>query len=133
VTRGHELLVFDHRDQPDVPTQVPAGRVDPDESLEEGVLREVEEETGVSVTVVVELAGPEKFGELYGPSVHESHAFHAVAEPGGPDNWEHQVRGSGVDAGFVFTCRWVPLDDCPPLWGNPDPLAETLRRSIPEP
>jgi 8-oxo-dGTP pyrophosphatase MutT (NUDIX family) len=132
VTRGRELLVFDHRDQPDVPTQVPAGRVDPGESLEEGAVREVEEETGISVGVMTELAGPEEFAQLYGAGIHESHVFHAVAGPGGPDSWEHQVRGSGVDAGLVFTCRWAPLDHCPPLWGKPDPLAERLRRSIPE-
>ena len=132
VTRGRELLVFDHRDEPGVPTQVPAGRVDHGESLEEGVLREVEEETGVAVTVVHELAGPEESAQLYGPGVHESYVFHAVAEPGGPDSWEHHVRGSGVDAGFVFRCRWVPLDDCPPLWGNADPFVERLRRSIPQ-
>jgi hypothetical protein len=85
------------------------------------------------VTVVGELAAPEEFAQLYGPGVHESHVFHAVAGPGGPDSWEHHVRGLGVDAGLVFTCRWVPLDDCPLLWGNADPLVEKLRRSIPEP
>jgi ADP-ribose pyrophosphatase YjhB (NUDIX family) len=132
VTRGRELLVFDHRDEPGVPTQVPAGRVDHGESLEEGVLREVEEETGVVVTVVRELARPKEFAQLYGTGVHESHVFHAGAEPGGPDSWEHHVRGSGVDAGFVFRCRWAPLDDCPHLWGNADPLVERLRQSMPE-
>jgi 8-oxo-dGTP pyrophosphatase MutT (NUDIX family) len=133
VTRGRELLVFDHRDLPDVPTQVPAGRVDHGESLEAGVLREVEEEAGIAVTVAGELAGPEEYARLFGPGAHESHAFHALAGPGGPDAWEHHVRGSGVDAGLVFACRWVPLEDCPPLWGKPDPLVERLRRSIPQP
>lgn len=133
VTRGRELLVFDHRDEPDVPTQVPAGRVDPDESLEEGVLREVEEETGVFVKVVAELADAEEVERLYGAHVHETHAFHAVAELGGPREWQHRVSGSGMDSGFVFVCRWVSLDDCPPLWGSTDPLVERLRQSIPEP
>lgn len=128
VTRGRELLVFDH----DGTTQVPAGRVDPDESLVEGVRREVEEETGVAVTAVGELADSEEVARLYGVLVHETHAFRALAEPGGPDEWEHRVSGAGMDSGFVFACRWVPLDDCPPLWGNPDPLVERLRRSIPE-
>jgi 8-oxo-dGTP diphosphatase len=133
VTQGRELLVFDHRDKPDVPTQVPAGRLDPDESLEEGVLREVEEETGVFVKVVAELADAEEVERLYGAQVHETHAFHAVAEQGGPKEWEHHVSGAGMDSGFVFVCRWVSLDDCPPLWGSPDPLVERLRQSIPEP
>jgi ADP-ribose pyrophosphatase YjhB (NUDIX family) len=133
VTRGRELLVFNHRDEPGVPTQVPAGRVDHGESLEQGVVREVEEETGLRVRVVAELAGAEEVERLYGALVHESHAFHALSEPGGPEAWEHHVSGGGMDSGFVFACRWVPLDDCPPLWGKPDPLVERLRRSIPEP
>lgn len=43
---------------------------------------------------------------------------------------EHPVTGTGMDAGLVFLCRWVALDDCPPLWGEADPLVEELRRSI---
>jgi ADP-ribose pyrophosphatase YjhB (NUDIX family) len=131
VTRGRELLVFDHKGRPDVPTQVPAGRVDSSEDLEEGLRREVEEETGVKeIEIVRVLADGVEFEQLYGPHVHESHAFHAVAGPGGLDAWEHPVTGTGRDSGLVYFCRWVPLDDCPPLWGDADPLVEKLRRSI---
>ena len=131
VTRGSDLLVFDHVGMPEALTQVPAGRVDPHESLEEGLRREVEEETGVSVTVVGEFAGPEEIARLYDTGgFQENHAFHAVAEPGGPDVWEHAVTGDGMDAAFVYACRWVALADCPPLWGRRDPLVEKLRRSI---
>ena len=129
VTRGRELLVFDHAGT----TQVPAGRIDAHESLEDGLRREVAEETGVSVGAVEKLAGPEEVERLYGPLVHETHAFRADAEAGGPDAWEHRVSGDGMDSTFVFACRWAPLDDCPPLWGRRDPLVEQLRGSIPEP
>jgi ADP-ribose pyrophosphatase YjhB (NUDIX family) len=125
-----ELVVFDHQGMPEVPTQVPSGRVDAHESLEEGVLREVEEETGLEVAVRDLLAGPDEHARLHGPGAHETFAFHAVAEPGGPDRWAHPVSGTGMDVGLVYECRWVPLDDCPPLWGKPDPLVEKLRRSI---
>ena len=131
VTRGSELLVFDHKGMPDVPTQVPAGRVDPHETLEDGLKREVEEETGLTgIRVVAELADAREFERLYGPDAHESHAFHAVVEAAGPDEWEHPVSGTGMDSGLVFLCRWVPLDECPPLWGDADPLVEKLRGSI---
>jgi 8-oxo-dGTP pyrophosphatase MutT (NUDIX family) len=131
VTRGRELLIFDHKDMRGVPTQVPAGRVDSHESLEEGLRREVEEETGVTgIEIVGVLADGDEFAQLYGPGAHESHAFHAVAEPVGPDAWEHPVTGTGMDSGLVYLCRWVPLDDRPLVWGNPDPLAERLRLSI---
>ena len=134
VTRGRELLVFDHKGRPEVPTQVPAGRVDAHEGLEEGLRREVEEETGLTeIEIVGILADGNEFEELFGPGAHESHAFHAVAAPGGPDSWEHAVSGTGMDSGLVYVCRWVPLDECPPLWGDADPLAERLRVSITEP
>jgi ADP-ribose pyrophosphatase YjhB (NUDIX family) len=127
----NELLVFDHRDMPEVPTQVPAGRIDAHESLEEGVLREVEEETGLTgIRIAGELADADVLERLLGPGAHRSWAFHAVAAAAGPDRWEHLVSGTGMDSGLVFLCRWVPLDDCPPLWGERDPLVERLRRSI---
>jgi 8-oxo-dGTP pyrophosphatase MutT (NUDIX family) len=132
VTRGRELLVFDHKGMDDVPTQVPAGRVDAHESLEEGLVREVEEETGIAVTVVGELAGAEEFERLFGPHAYESYAFHARAETGGPDEWEHPVGGKGMDADLVFACRWVSLDEPVLLWGTGDPLVERLRESITE-
>ena len=135
VTREHdgrvELLVFDHQGMPDVPTQVPAGRSDAHESLEEGALREVEEETGLTgIRIAGELADADEFERHFGPSAHRSWAFHAVADAAGPDRWKHLVSGTGMDSGLVFLCRWVPLDDSPPLWGEPDPLVERLRRSI---
>jgi ADP-ribose pyrophosphatase YjhB (NUDIX family) len=129
-TGGTELLVFDHRGMTDVHTQVPAGRVDAHETLEQGVLREVEEETGLHVEIVSVLAEPDEHDRLHGRGAHATTAFHAVADPGGPDAWAHDVSGTGMDVGLVYECRWVPLDHCPPLWGKPDPLVEKLRRSI---
>jgi len=130
VTRGRQLLVFDHEGT----TQVPAGRVDAQESLAAGLTREVEEETGLAgVRIVRELAGPAEIARLYNlTSGQENHAFHAVTDLETPAAWEHRVTGSGMDSAFVFRCRWVSLDDCPPLWGKPDPLVERLRAPITE-
>ena len=129
VTRDRELLVFDHGGT----TQLPAGRIDPHETFEEALAREVEEETGIdSVAVVGELADAAEFARLYGPGAHESHAFHAVTDAETPDTWDHHVTGTGMDAGIVYPCRWVSLDECPPLWGSADPLVETLRQSMTE-
>ena len=129
VTRGRDLLVLEHGGM----TQLPAGRIDADESLESGLVREVAEETGVAgLRIVRELAAPEEHARLFGAGAHESHALHAVTDSETPDSWEHCVTGTGMDAGFIFPCRWVSLDDCPPLWGKPDPLVERLRASIDE-
>ena len=130
----HELLVFDHKGMPEVPTQVPAGRIDADEQPQAGLHREVEEETGLTgIRIAAELADADEFERLFGVGAHRSWAFHAVAAAGGPDRWEHSVTGTGMDAGYVFLCRWVPLDECPPLWGKRDPLVDRMLRSIREP
>src|SRR4051812_11961587 len=126
VTRGRELLVFEHAGT----TQLPAGRVDPDETLEGGLVREVEEETGAEVRVVSKLADGEEFAQLFGAHEHETHAFHAVPVAETPDEWTHHVTGTGMDAGLAMPCRWVRLDDRPLIWGSPDPLADRLRLSI---
>jgi hypothetical protein len=55
------VLVFDHISMPGAGTQVPAGGVKPGEGLEEAVLREVAEETGLlTVTVVRQIAVEDK-------------------------------------------------------------------------
>jgi 8-oxo-dGTP pyrophosphatase MutT (NUDIX family) len=127
VTRGRQLLVFDHEGT----TQVPAGRIDAHEDLHTALAREVEEETGIAgVLVVRELAGAAEFARLYGPGAHESHAFHAVTDADTPHEWDHRVTGTGMDSGLVFRCRWAALEDRPLLWGKPDPLVERLLASI---
>jgi ADP-ribose pyrophosphatase YjhB (NUDIX family) len=127
VTRVRELLVFEHGGV----LQVPGGRIDHDETLEKGLLREIEEETGVTeLQIVGELADADEVDRLYGVHAHRSWAFHAVADREGPDAWDHHVTGTGMDAGMVFPCRWVPLEDRPLLWGKPDPLVERLLMSI---
>ena len=116
MTRGEELLVFEHRDYPDAGLQVPAGRIDPGESLEEGLARELDEEVGVAARIVRDLAQVTRdHGEPVG--TYESHYFHLVTnEP--RDAWEHVVHGDGDDAGLVFVCRFVPRTPPPALAGN---------------
>ncbi|HMI98839.1 MAG TPA: NUDIX hydrolase [Gaiellaceae bacterium] len=124
-----ELLVFDYAGM----TELPGGRIDAHESLEEGIAREIMEETGIGeVRIVEELADADEFVRLYGRGAHETHVFHAVTDAETPEEWEHHVTGKGMDGGLVYACRWVPLGECPPLWGKPDPLVERLRQSIAE-
>jgi ADP-ribose pyrophosphatase YjhB (NUDIX family) len=124
-----ELLVFDYEGM----TELPGGRIDAHESLEEGIVREVEEETGLAdLRIIEELADAGEFVRLYGRGAHETHVFHLVTHGKTPEEWDHHVTGTGMDAGLIYACRWVPLEQCPPLWGKPDPLVERLRQSIAE-
>jgi len=123
--RGKELLVFDHRDHPDAGTQVPAGRLEHGEELEAGLLRELEEESGLAKARVVRKFGTFVPHELPHGRAYLNHAYEVEA-PGAPDAWEHVVAGDGDDAGLVFLYRWVPLAPAPELWGGSDPVLSRL-------
>ncbi len=121
-----ELLVFDHRDHPEAGTQVPAGRLDPGESLEDCLRRELHEETGLdAVRIVRELDWPAGF---LAESEYEHHAFEVGLVRGAPDRWEHVVHGDGDDAGLVFQLRFEPVREDLLLWNRPDPLLRQLQR-----
>ena len=120
-----QLLVFDHRDYPDAGTQVPAGRIEAGEELEPGLLRELEEESGLANARVVRRVGTFAPGELPHGRRYTNHAFE-LEVPNPPDEWEHVVAGDGDDAGLVFRYRWVPLEPAPELWGGTDPVLAQL-------
>jgi len=114
-----ELLVFDQQGDPDSGTQVPAGRLDPGESLEEGLRRELREESGLErVRIVRELP---VLGDWVARSPYDDHAFEVwVVGDAAPDIWEHVVQGDGDDAGMTFLYRWVALESGLDLWRGED-------------
>jgi 8-oxo-dGTP pyrophosphatase MutT (NUDIX family) len=119
-----EVLVFDAPSHAFEGTQVPAGRLDPGESLEDCLRRELHEETGLeAVTIVRELPWPKGF--LSG-SEYENHAFEVSLDGDAPDRWEHVVHGDGDDSGLLFLLRFEPVGDDLLLWNRPDPLLRTL-------
>ncbi len=114
-----ELLVFDQND-PHAGTQVPAGRLDPGETLAEGLLRELHEEAGIEQATIVRELGSWN-------TSYENHAFEVRTigeEPA--DAWEHVVLGDGDDAGLVFRYRWEPVRPDLMLFHRIDPLLEAL-------
>ena len=120
-----ELLVFDHRDNPEAGTQVPAGRLEPGEDLEAGLLRELAEESGLDDARILRKFATYGPGELPHGKAYTNHAYELEA-PGAPDEWEHTVVGDGDDAGLVFRYRWTPLDPEPSLWDGVDPVLARL-------
>jgi len=120
-----ELLVFDDPAHPAMGTQVPAGRLDPGESLQDGLRRELHEEAGLDgVRIVREL---QVLGDWVARPDYENHAFEVCMEgEEPPDTWEHVVHGDGDDAGFVFHCRWSAVDSDIELSGGGDPTYRRL-------
>jgi 8-oxo-dGTP pyrophosphatase MutT (NUDIX family) len=113
---GHrELLVFVQEGAEGF-LQVPAGRGDPGEAVEECLRRELLEEAGIErYRVVRELP----IAEPGFRSPYDHRAFLVEAD-GLPDSWEHVVTGDGDDAGLTFAYRWEPLDAHLRLWQRLD-------------
>lgn len=117
VTGADEFLVFDFPGKPDLAAVVLGGGIEAGETVEETAVREAKEETGLDVVFV------RRLGEIEG-----SHYVQATPAGRTAETWEHHRP-----EGDVVVCRWVPIDECPPLWGKADPLVEKLRRSITRP
>jgi 8-oxo-dGTP pyrophosphatase MutT (NUDIX family) len=118
-----ELLVFEHEDFPHLGLQVPAGRLEAGEEVEAGLLRELEEEAGLTaIRSVRELPG----FEGHYSSRYENHGYHVVLEDDAPNEWEHVVSGDGDDAGLAFRYRWVPIGSDLQLFARPHPRIREL-------
>jgi 8-oxo-dGTP pyrophosphatase MutT (NUDIX family) len=117
--------VFDQLGDPEAGTQVPAGRLDPGESLEEGLRRELHEEAGLGrVRLVRELP---ILGDWVADSEYDNHAYEVRVEgEEPPDAWEHVVLGDGDDAGMVFLYRWAVVEPGLDLWRGLDPTYTQL-------
>jgi 8-oxo-dGTP diphosphatase len=120
-----ELLVFDHRDHPEAGTQVPAGRLEPGEDLEAGLLRELAEESGLDDARILRKFATYGPGELPHGKSYTNHAYELEAASA-PDEWDHTVVGDGDDAGLVFRFHWEPLLRELRLWGVQDPILHVL-------
>jgi 8-oxo-dGTP pyrophosphatase MutT (NUDIX family) len=134
--RGEELVVFEHAyDDPAQPSgvQVPAGTMQPFESLPDAAVREVAEETGLDGLTYVDQIGATELGpgDPGGPSVRNFvHLAAPAADVTANDDqsrvWEHTVAGDGADAGMIFRCRWAALPLTIGLAGDQDAFLSRL-------
>ncbi len=128
---GPELLVFQH---PSAGIQLPAGTVEADEPIEAALLREVEEETGLSRVRIVGLLGVDRRNLQDGWRLVLQYTYPLVGPVEGTLNlgfwltrgsWVRQVGQEGAFAEVVYeehdlnvdpprlTCRfsgWLPAD-----------------------
>ncbi len=120
ITYGNRLLVFEHTDAPEAGIQIPGGTVEPHEDPQEAVMREAEEETGLTALRLVRFLGEQRieFGNADAPHSHHRFYYHLVCDTPAPDRWQHVERyPSNMPEGteIPFTLYWVDVDACPPL------------------
>ncbi len=123
-TGTHRLLVFTHPLASDAGIQVPAGTMKPGESPTDAVLREAEEETGLTDLELVRFLGERTidFRPWGKDEFHHRHFFHLRVRGTPPDTWLHHETdpdGSPGHPPIPFAFFWAPLPD-----GVPDLIGE---------
>ena len=108
--RGGRLLVARRGKEPAKGTlDLPGGFVDMDETAEEGMVREIKEETGLQAERVAYLFSLPNIYVYSGMEIHTLDMFYRVEVAA-----EAEAH-AGDDAGEVM---WVPLEEvCPDLFG----------------
>jgi 8-oxo-dGTP diphosphatase len=123
ITRHDKLLVFKHADYPEAGIQVPAGTAEPGEALEDAVLREAREESGLTDLVVAGFLGDYRrdMSDFGIHEIHHRHFYHVLCEQACPDTWRHYEihPGSGSGEAYAFDFYWVEFSDgMPDLYGD---------------
>jgi 8-oxo-dGTP diphosphatase len=133
LTSGEHLLVFTEPEYPEVGKQPTGGTINEGEMPVDGAVRELIEETGISVTpehlteIGFQTYEYEAGGVLHR---HRRHFFHAVVSEPVERKWTRmETNPDGADHEILFSVFWVPLSsDLQLLAGLDAFLPEVLRR-----
>ena len=101
-----ELLLFTHQAHPEFPLELPGGGIDPGETPDEAVRRELYEEAGLKNLPFIRKLG---VSEVWWRSEFRERHCYLFDGSGLPDSWVHEVTGSGHDRAKRFVYRWQPI------------------------
>lgn len=132
IVQDGELIVFDEPDFPEAPRQVPGGTVEPNEALDDAVLREAYEETGLTGLSIVRYLGHYKEDTLKEgyKALYHFHYYHLQCAHPIPQHWDHieQFANNSTEP-ILFRFSRVPLYevDLIPRFGR---FVDILRQTI---
>jgi 8-oxo-dGTP pyrophosphatase MutT (NUDIX family) len=112
VTRNRRVLFFRPVELPESGAELPGGTLLAGEHPEEGLLREMHEETGLTAFGPPELLGVIDHDPRLGDGeLHQRHFYHLPLLEEAPETWKRRVEeGNGT---FTFSFFWVDESTCP--------------------
>ena len=107
------LLVFLHRDYPEAGLQVPAGTIERGEQPPAAMVREIQEETGLSNVRIASYLGNASYDmtNYRRAEIQERHFFLLECSDLVEERWSHSELHDGLQEPTVFDFFWVPLKD----------------------
>lgn len=130
ITRGTQLLVFEHSGIPEAGIQVPAGTIRPGETPAAGALREAQEETGLDFLNEGALLGDYQVDirPYSKEEIHHRYVYHFTVPENTPDTWTHgEFDPSDHSGSKIFRFFWIDLSDgVPQLVAGHDRLLPAL-------
>ena len=113
ITHQNRLLVFRHVDFPEAGIQVPAGTVRDNEDLATAVLREAQEETGLTELTINAYLGQHirSMEDVGRDEIHHRHFYHLLCEGDPPERWQHDETNPshGGPAPIRFEFFWATI------------------------
>ncbi len=133
ITHGSRLLVFSHPYHPDAGIQVPGGTIGDGENPAAAVMREAEEETGLSGLQLRRLLGVCDHPVAEWGQAHRRHFFHLVCDGDPPERWRmaEEDPSDGGPEKALLALYWVDLPHgIPRLAPGHDAMLPELIRAL---
>jgi len=131
ITRGDRLLVFRHTMYPEAGVQTPAGHPERGESLEDAVIREAEEETGLKGLKMERNLGSKMYDFTeQGAGLERRHFYHLSYASDSPERWlsYEYAPSDGTPSPVEFEMYWIKLETAELDWGHGDMLDKIRRQ-----